>query len=47
MPYVCTPAIYCSGIGRLVNVLDKAKYYDIVGRENPNWVLGFPTREIL
>ncbi|WP_067029517.1 nucleoside deaminase [Allomuricauda sp. CP2A] len=44
---MCTSAIYWSGIGRLVYALDKAKYYDIVGRENPNWLFEMPTRELL
>lgn len=44
---MCTSAIYWSGIGRLVYALGKTKYYDIVGRENPNWFFEMPTSELL
>ncbi|MBO3696874.1 nucleoside deaminase [Roseivirga sp. E12] len=44
---MCTSAIYWSGIGKLVYGLSKAKYYEIVGRDNPNWVFEMPTRELL
>ncbi len=44
---MCTSAIYWSGIGRLVYGLSKAKYYKIVGRDNPNWVFEMPVRELL
>ncbi|MBT32201.1 MAG: tRNA-specific adenosine deaminase [Thalassobius sp.] len=44
---MCTSAIYWSGIGKLVYGLSKAKYYQIVGRDNPNWVFEMPVRELL
>lgn len=44
---MCTSAIYWSGIGKLIYGLSKTKYYEIVGRDNPNWVFEMPTRELL
>lgn len=44
---MCTSAIYWSGIGKLVYGLSKKRYYEIVGRDNPNWVFEMPTRELL
>lgn len=44
---MCTAAIYWSGIGKLVYGLSKTEYYNIVGRDNPNWVFEMPTRELL
>ena len=44
---MCTSAIFWSGIGKLVYGLSKKKYYEIVGRDNPNWVFEMPTRELL
>ena len=32
-------AIYWSGLGKLTFGLSKGEYYNIVGRDNPNWVL--------
>ncbi len=44
---MCTSAIYWSGIGQLVYGLSKAKYYKIVGRDNPDWVFEMPCRDLL
>lgn len=44
---MCTSAIYWSGIGKLVYGLSKTRYYQIVGRENPNWVFEMPVRELM
>lgn len=44
---MCTSAIYWSGIGKLVYGLSKTKYYEIVGRDNPNWVFEMPVRELI
>ncbi|WP_350292424.1 nucleoside deaminase [uncultured Croceitalea sp.] len=44
---MCTSAIYWSGVGKLVYGLSKTRYYEIVGRDNPNWVFEMPTRELL
>ncbi|WKK81067.2 nucleoside deaminase [Marivirga arenosa] len=44
---MCTSAIYWSGIGKLIYGLSKVKYYEIVGRDNLNWVFEMPTRELL
>lgn len=44
---MCTSAIYWSGIGKLVYGLSKTRYYEIVGRDNPNWVFEMPVRELL
>ena len=44
---MCTSAIFWSGIGKLIYGLSKKKYYEIVGRDNPNWVFEMPARELL
>ncbi len=44
---MCTSAIYWSGIGKLVYGLSKTRYYEIVGRDNPNWVFEMPVRELM
>ncbi|MBO0340286.1 nucleoside deaminase [Muricauda lutimaris] len=44
---MCTSAIYWSGIGRIVYGLSKKTYYQIVGRNDPNWVFELPVRDVL
>ena len=44
---MCTSAIYWSGIGKLVYGLSKEKYYEIVGKDDPNWVFEMPVRALL
>ena len=44
---MCASAIYWSGVGKLVYGLSKSEYYNIVGRENPNWVFEMTAKEVL
>lgn len=44
---MCTSAIYWSGIGKIVYGLSKEAYYQIVGRNDPNWVFEIPVRDVL
>jgi tRNA(Arg) A34 adenosine deaminase TadA len=44
---MCASAIYWTGVGKLVYGLSKPKYYNIVGRENPNWVFEMSAKEVL
>lgn len=43
---MCASAIFWSGIGKLVYGLSKSVYYQITGRDNPNFVFEIPCREI-
>ena len=44
---MCASAIYWTGVGKLVYGLSKPEYYNIVGRENPNWVFEMSAKEVL
>ncbi len=44
---MCASAIYWTGVGKLVYGLSKPEYYNIVGKENPNWVFEISAREVL
>ena len=44
---MCTSAIYWSGIGKIVYGLSKEAYYQIVGRNDHNWVFEIPVRDVL
>ena len=44
---MCTSAIYWSGIGKIVYGLSKVTYYQIVGKNDPNWVFEIPVRDVL
>jgi tRNA(Arg) A34 adenosine deaminase TadA len=44
---MCTAAIFWSGIGKLVFGMSKKSYYDLVGRNNPNYVFEMPCRDLL
>lgn len=44
---MCASAIFWSGIGKLTYGLSKGEYYNIVGRENSNWVFEMSAREVL
>lgn len=43
---ICSSAIFWSGIGKLVFGLSKSRYYDTLGRDNPNWVFELGSREV-
>ncbi len=43
---MCSSAIFWSGIGTLVYGLSKKRYYDIMGRDNPNYRFEMPSREV-
>ena len=44
---MCSSAIYWSGLGKLTYGLSKGGYYDVVGRDNPDWVFEMSAREVL
>lgn len=44
---MCASAIYWSGIGKLTYGLSTSEFYNIIGRDNPDWVLEMPAREVL
>lgn len=44
---MCASAIYWTGVGKLVYGLSKAEYYNIVGRNDPNWVFEMSAIEVL
>lgn len=44
---MCSSAIYWSGIGKLVFGLSKVKFYDTMGRDNPNWVFELGSKDVL
>jgi len=44
---MCSSAIYWSGLGKLTYGLSKGGYYDLVGRNNPDWVFEMSAREVL
>ena len=44
---MCASAIYWSGIGKLAYGLSKLEYYNIVGRNNPDWDFEIPVRDVL
>jgi tRNA(Arg) A34 adenosine deaminase TadA len=43
---MCASAIYWSGIGKLAYGLSKKEYYNIVGRDNPDWDFEIPVRDV-
>ena len=44
---MCSSAIFWSGMGKLTYGLSKDRYYDIVGKDNPDWVFEMSAREVL
>ena len=44
---MCASAIYWSGIGKIGYGLSKKEYYNIVGRDDPNWDFEIPVRDVL
>ncbi len=44
---MCASAIYWSGLGKLTYGLSKDAYYELVGRDDPNWVFEIPVRDVL
>lgn len=44
---MCTSAIYWSGVGKIVFGLRKSRYYEITGRDNPDYVFEMPCEQLL